>query len=148
MNHLYNSVVEVLRLSLSRDPDTGAVDMAWTVVPRLNKVPCRLDLNFIRQGKDALPAFEAGRRPDRVGVMFTDLKWDIQAGDRVRTKKNKFNQEPVRGVFEIRNTPDEAQSISSVHHVEVQIIEVINDQSAWATDEILPSGGGQDEILP
>lgn len=147
MMHLYNSVVEVQRAQLAR-LESGGVSMEWTPVSGLTKVPCRLDLNFIRQGKDALPAIEAGRKPDRIGVMFFDLKYDIRAGDRVRTVKNRFGKEPVRGVFEIRATPDEAQDMSSVHHAEVQIIEAINDDSPWASDEILDNAIVDDTVLP
>lgn len=85
----------------------------------LDAVPCRLDLNFVRPGKDQLPALEAGRAPDRVGVLFCASEVALKAGDRVVTTKG-----PVTGTFEIRAIPDQAVAYASANHIEVQIIEV------------------------
>lgn len=117
MEHLFSSRVQVSRLTVS---DGGGVPIyAFDVVPGLEAVPVRLDLNFLRPGKDQPPAAEAGRAPDRVGVMFASMGTDIRAGDRVRAVAG-----PVDGTFEIRVVPDVATDYASGHHVEVQVVEV------------------------
>lgn len=115
MQHLFSSTVSVSRLSVS---DGGGVPLySFDVVnPSLR---CRLDLNFLRPGKDQPPAPEAGRAPDRVGVLFCSAAADLRAGDRVKAVGG-----PVDGVFEIRVVPDVATDYASGHHKEVQIIEV------------------------
>lgn len=81
---------------------------------------CRLDLNFLRPGKDAPPPVVAGRALDRIGLMFFSATSKLKAGDRVRCLSG-----PVTGTFEIRNNPDPAAAYGpAVHHYEVQIIEV------------------------
>jgi len=115
MQHLFSSTVSVSRLSVT---DGGGVPLySFDVVnPSLR---CRLDLNFLRPGKDQPAAPEAGRAPDRVGVMFCAVDADLRAGDRVKAVAG-----PVDGVFEIRVVPDVATDYSSGHHKEVQIVEV------------------------
>jgi len=117
VEHLFSSRVAVSRLSVS---DGGGVPVySFDVVPGLESVPVRLDLNFLRPGKDQPAAPEAGRAPDRVGVMFASMGTDIKAGDRVSAVAG-----PVDGTFEIRVIPDVATDYGSGHHVEVQIVEV------------------------
>lgn len=117
MRHLYSSRVEVTRLSVF---DGGGYPVyRFEVVPGLESVPCRLDLNFLRMGKDQLPAPEAGRVPDRVGIMFCDTTVGLRPGDRVHAVSG-----PVDGVFEIRVVPDVAVDYAAGHHVEVQVVEV------------------------
>lgn len=117
MEHLYSSRVEVTRLSVT---DGGGYPVyQYEVVNGLDWLPCRLDLNFLRLGKDQPPAPEAGRVPDRVGVMFCPMWAGLRAGDRIRAVSG-----PVAGVFEIRVVPDVAVDYASGHHVEVQVIEV------------------------
>lgn len=150
MEHLYNSAVRVERLKLvvtdgspsmewvqAEDTDTALNDM-------LQFLKCRLDMNFIRQGKDIPMAPEAGKAPDRIGVLFTYPYAPIKAGDRIVAIPNENNKIPVAGTFEIRAIPDEAIDFSDRHHIEVQIIEtnqVLTED--WPTEEPL-----EDEVLP
>ena len=125
MRHLYATRAEVLRLS--GEMIDGSVILSWnklgTVVdPYLNRpgeLMCRLDLGFVRQGKDQPMAVVAGRAPDRSGLLFLDHHNDIRAGDRVRCITG-----PIEGTFEIKAIPDVAQGYSTVHHLEVQVFEV------------------------
>jgi len=97
----------------------GLPTITWTPYgDSRDTLKCRLDLTFIRPGKDQLPAIEAGRAPDRVGVMFCDVTAGIRAGDRIVCIAG-----PISGTFEIRAVPDVAQAFSTGHHIEVQVIE-------------------------
>jgi hypothetical protein len=80
---------------------------------------CRLDLNFLRPGRDAPMPVEAGVVPDRVGVLFCDYTENLKAQDRVVTIAG-----PVTGTFEIKATPDVAIGFSQAHHIEVAITEI------------------------
>lgn len=80
---------------------------------------CRLDLNFVRPGKDQPSALASGRAIDRVGVLFCDATPNLLAGDWL-----KLVGGPVTGTFELRATPDGAVDFSNVHHLEVQVSEV------------------------
>lgn len=129
---LYNAVGLVLRLTTNLQAD-GTFSAQWNPVTSIvdpyqdapGQVTCRLELGFIRAGKDQLPALVAGRPPDRVGVLYCDLLPDengmplIQAGDRV-----KMVAGPIYGTFEIRTIPDVAQAYAGAHHIEVQVVEV------------------------
>lgn len=125
MRHLYNSRAEVLRLSGVMT--NGTPVLTWTKVTvtvdtRLavpGELLCRLDLNFMRQGKDQPMPAVAGRAPDRIGVLFCDATDEIRAGDRIHCLTG-----PVKGTFEIRTIPDEAIDYTSAHHIEVQVVEV------------------------
>ena len=133
MQHLFSSAVKVQRSQLT--VVDGQATMSWQdQLAPLAYVKCRLDLNFIRQGKDALPAIEAGRAPDRVGVMFVAATVPLKAGDRIVTLSG-----PVSGTFDIRAIPDIALDYASGHHIEVQIIET-NQQLAgvWPPLEETP----------
>ena len=146
MDHLFNSVVQVQRLQLSNV--NGVATMTWQQATdddpvaneMLSYLKCRLDMNFLRPGKDVVPAPEAGRVPDRIGVMFTYPYAPIKGGDRLVTIDNMFGKQPVQGTFEIRTVPDEAIDYSDRHHLEVQIIEVNQAISAatWPDDEFVP----------
>ena len=130
MDHLFNSAVRVERMQLT--VDNGRATMGWSQAtdddPALNDMlqflKCRLDMNFLREGKDVLPAQVAGRAPDRVGVMFTYAYAPIKAGDRIIAIPNERGEIPVAGTFDLKVKPDEAVAFSSIHHMEVQIIEV------------------------
>jgi hypothetical protein len=132
MRMFYTSLCQVLRL----DPalgSGGAMTLAWdqveTIVdPVLNQpglLACRLDLTFLRPGKDQPAPIVAGRAPDRVGVCYFDLAADaervplVKAGDRLLCTAG-----PIFGTFEIRLIPDVAQDMIGAHHVEVQVVEV------------------------
>lgn len=118
MRHLFSSRVKVQRQQLVVHEGQTA-EMSWVDQDApLDSVPCRLDLVFLRPGKDALPAYEAGRATDRLGVMFCGAEVNLQAGDRVVATSG-----PVSGTFEIRSIPDRALDFSTAHHIEVQIVE-------------------------
>lgn len=129
MDHLFNSAVRVERLTLSVEDGTATMAYSQATDPdpaldaMLQFLKCRLDMNFIREGKDALPAPVAGRAPDRVGVMLTGPYAPLRAGDRIVTIPNEAGREPVKGIFEIRAIPDEVVAFADRHHIEVQIIE-------------------------
>lgn len=125
MRHLYNSRAEVLRLSGVLTHGTPV--LTWTKVPDIvdthlgvaGELMCRLDLNFMRQGKDQPMPVVAGRAPDRIGVLFCDATDAIRAGDHIHLLTG-----PVKGTFEIRTIPDVAIDFASAHHIEVQVVEV------------------------
>jgi len=127
MQHLFSSIAKVQRLQKTRGAD-GVPETTWVDQGSpLNGFRCRLDLNFLRPGKDAPPAYEAGVAPDRVGVMFCSATLPLRAGDRIVTVSG-----PVQGVFDIRSMPDIAVGFSAGHHIEVQIVETVqNLQGKW-----------------
>lgn len=125
MRHLYLSRMEVLRLSgtlidgapvMRYDKVQSMVDPNLTVP---GEIMGRLDLTFLRPGKDQPMPIVAGRAPDRIGVFFFDVGCDIRAGDRLRCINNTVN-----GTFEVRTVPEQAFAYSAAHHMEVQLIEV------------------------
>lgn len=132
MRMFYSSVCQVLRLNPTLDSG-GGMTLAWepvtTVVDHYLNEPgllqCRLDLTYLRPGKDQPAPVVAGRAPDRVGVCFFDPSPDangaslVRAGDRLQCV-----QGPIYGTFEIRLIPDVAQALTGAHHIEVQVIEV------------------------
>lgn len=143
MYHLFNSCVRVERLQLTTTDGVASMDWAQATDPSdpqanalLQRLPCRLDMNFLRPGKDILPAPEAGKAPDRVGIMFTYEFAPIKAGDRIVAIPNDWGLIPVKGTFEIRVIPDEAQDFAKTHHLEVQIIETNQNLSLdnWPTE--------------
>lgn len=122
MDHLYASTVKVQRLTKVVGED-GLTYTTWTdATPPLSSFKCRLDLNFLRPGKDAPPAYEAGVAPDRIGVMFCSSRIPLKAGDRIVTLRG-----PVEGIFDILAIPDVAVSYSTGHHIEVQIVETVQN---------------------
>lgn len=136
MEHLYNSVVRVEEPGLT--VVNGMPKTGWTVVAGGERVRCRLDLNFLRPGKDIAPAPVAGRAPDRIGLMFCSSHAPIRAGARVVTIPNDQGLMPVEGTFEIRVIPDLAQGFSMPHHMEIQILETNQDlEGVWPDDEEL-----------
>lgn len=125
MRHLFASRCEVLRMSAVMK--NGVPNMSWNKVTAMvdpwlgvsGELMCRLDLNFLRPGKDQPAPIVAGRAMDRIGVMYFSPTTALRANDRVRAIAG-----PVAGVFEVRNTPDPAVDYRSAHHFEVQVIEV------------------------
>jgi hypothetical protein len=143
MFHLFNSAVRVERLQLQVVGGQAVMDYAQATDPdpalnaMLQFLKCRLDMNFIRQGKDIPPAPVAGRAPDRIGIMFTFPYAPIKAGDRIIAIPNEQNKIPVKGTFEIRPIPDEAVGFSDQHHIEVQITETGQELTSgnWPSEE-------------
>lgn len=140
MRHLYNSRAEVLRLSGALV--LGTPTLTWskisdtpdTVLGVEGELMCRLDLNFVRPGKDQPMPVEAGRAPDRIGVLFYSVTDALKAGDRVRMLAG-----PITGTFEVRVIPDPAVAYAAAHHMEVQVVEVAQQLAG-----VFPSASPED----
>lgn len=154
MDHLFNSVVRVERIQLSVTSGVATMDYVQATDPddpvadaMLRALKCRLDMNFIREGKDLIPAPEAGKAPDRIGVLFTYAYAPIKAGDRLTAINNAYGEIPVDGTFEIRAIPDQAIDFAHRHHIEVQIIEVGQEltNNNWPIEGALPETGDDDD---
>lgn len=143
MDHLFNSCVRIERLQLVVSDGVAIMDYAQatdddpSTNDMLQRLKCRLDMNFIRPGKDALPAPVAGRAEDRVGLLITAPYAPIKAGDRLVAIPNDAGDIPVRGTFEIRQMPDEAIGFSARHHLEVQVVETNQalTEGNWPAEE-------------
>lgn len=134
MEHLFASVVRTERMSLVATD--GVAKMDWFAVPGGEYVPCRLDLNFVRPGKDIAPAPVAGKAPDRIGLMFCSAGWVGRAGDRIVAIPGDFGDMPVAGTFEIRVIPDVVVGFAAAHHLEIQILETNQAlKDVWPDDE-------------
>jgi len=119
MDHLFSSVVKVQRQLKTRID--GVPEVTWQDAEApLSYIKCRLDLNFLRPGKDIPMADNAGVAPDRIGVMFCRAGLPLKAGDRIVTVSG-----PVEGVFDLKTIPDVAIDYASGHHIEVQIVETV-----------------------
>lgn len=112
------------------DPDLSAV---------LRYLPCRVDLTFLRPGKDVLAPMNAGRAPDRVGVLFCAPNVPIRAGQRLVMIPSPNGLIPIKGTFEIRQIPDLAVGMGGGHHQEVQVIET-NQELAGRWPDDVPGG--------
>jgi hypothetical protein len=136
MYHLFNSVVKTRRL-VSSQVD-GLVTTSWTDISTdgLDFIPCRVDLNFIRPGKDDPAPINAGGAQDRYGILFCPPYFPLKAGDRVECIANAYGQLPVEGTFEIRSIPDKAIDFSRAHHIEVLVFEIPQDldDSEWPVE--------------
>ena len=128
MEHLLPSVVRVERAVQKRvgGRPTTVWEQATDPDPVLNHLlswyPCRLDLNFLRPGKDAPAPIQAGVMPDRVGIMFCP-PGPLRAGDRLVTIPNDSGLIVVPGTFAIKAMPEYALDYSTQHHIEVQVVE-------------------------
>lgn len=106
---------EVLRLATTNVD--GAATYDWD---SLGVVPCRVDLSFIRSGKDPVWTPEAGRPADRTGVAFFAAGADVLPGDRIFMVAGG-----VEGTFELQGTLDFVQDRRGrTHHLECGVIEV------------------------
>jgi len=135
MRHLFSSTVEILVATTSIVE--GARVQAWekstavfdpTCAP--GEMKCRLDLIFLRPGKDAPAPIVAGRSPDRTGVLLCSNTPSLQGGQIVKVISGAH----LGAMFLLKMRPDEAQGFSGSHHIEVQIHEV--NQAGFA----YPSG--------
>lgn len=134
MEHLYASTVRVERLGLTVTDGVPVSD--WGTVAGGERMPCRLDLNFVRPGKDIAPAPVAGKAPDRIGLLFCNPDAVVRAGDRIVTVANDDGSMPVSGTFEIRVIPDMVVGFSDAHHLEIQILETNQAlDDSWPDDE-------------
>jgi hypothetical protein len=135
MRHLFASTVEVLEATT--DIVDGARVQTWakssatfdpTCAP--GEMKCRLDLIFLRPGKDAPAPVVAGRSPDRTGILFCSNTPALQAGQIIKVITGPH----LGAMFLVKIRPDEAQAYSGTHHIEVQVNEV--NQAGFA----YPSG--------
>lgn len=133
MDHLYASTVRVER-QMTTQVD-GLASYGWSGVDGEERRECRLDLNFLRPGKDVAPAPVAGRAPDRIGLMFCSSDTNIRAGDRIVTVPNDDGSEPISGTFEVRVIPDVVVGYAAAHHMEIQILETNQTDTVWPDDE-------------
>lgn len=133
---MYLYTVEVYEASITLNK--GSMSSSWVkitdMVDPLHGIPgemkCRIDFGFLRPGKDAPSPITAGRAPDRVGVMVFDATPYVRGGNLIRIKEG-----PMTGTYELKSNPDPAVGYGSIHHLEVQVIEVA--QSAIG----FPAGG-------
>lgn len=128
MQHLYSSVVKINKRELTPTA-SGSMIMKWVPVEGLQYMRCRLDLQFLRPGKDTPAAVVAGVIPDREGIMFCDTTDKLRAGMQVVTIDGSNGKQVVKGVFEIKEMPDVALDFDSAHHIEVKIIETVQKDS-------------------
>lgn len=147
--NLYRTVANVLRLTETLGSD-GGLTLDYAVIPDIpdpilnipGQILCRIDLQFLRPGKDQPPPVVAGRAPDRVGVVFYDSFTDdsgvpyVRAGDYLQCVAG-----PIFGTFEIRYIPEVAQDYVGAHHVETQVVEV---SQALAPPTVTPFPGSHD----
>jgi hypothetical protein len=137
MQHLFNSTVRAEELQ--RTVIDGEQAMSWSQATSgdpygdfaLTRLPCRIDMGFLRPGKDIAPAPEAGKAPDRIGVMFCAAWVPIRAGMRFVTVPNDDGSMPVAGTFELRVNPDGAIGFRDAHHLEMQVIESVQSVAKW-----------------
>lgn len=144
---MYNSVVQVLRLTPVMNADFG-MSVSWAAVSDIVDViqdqpgmlQCRLSIGYLRPGKDQLPPIVAGRPQDRYGVVYFDPVTDpagiplVKAGDRFLCVSG-----PISGTWEMRNIPDQLQGYRGAAHCEAQVVEVAA-QSGPGTPTPFPGG--------
>lgn len=125
MRHLFSSTVEILE-STTQVVD-GARVQTWnksnaSFDPQCTRgeMKCRLDLIFLRPGKDAPAPVVAGRTPDRTGVMYCSYTPSLKGGQIIRVVNGPY----TGSSFLLKMRPDEAQAFSGTHHIEVQVNEV------------------------
>src|SRR3954468_15793237 len=125
MRHLFNSTVEILE-SITTIED-GARVQGWNKstntfdpIAAPGEMRCRLDLIFLRPGKDAPTPVVAGRTPDRTGVLYCSYTPNLKGGQIIKVINGPF----TGASFILKMRPDEAQNFSGTHHIEVQVFEV------------------------
>lgn len=95
----------------------GSSTYSWVAVA--TDVPCFIDLNFLRKGKDMMWVEAAGRPQDRTGVIFFKGSENrVKSGQRIDITKGP------NGMFSIEGALDEAWTPRKRHHLEFGVIEV------------------------
>lgn len=139
MRGLFNSIVKAEQNKITQVD--GIRQLGWVAAGEtddekalLSYISCRIDFNFIRQGKDAPVAIQAGQAPERAGIFFCGPEYlgVLRAGMRLTAIPNAIGDIPVPGVFEIRAIPDAAVDYSTRHHLEVQVFETVQRDLAKA----------------
>lgn len=125
MRHLFNSTVEILE-SIT-DVVDGARVASWEkstanfdALSAPGEMKCRLDLIFMRVGKDVPAPIVSGRSPDRTGVLYCSYTPNLKGGQILRV----INGPHTGSSFLLKMRPDEAQDLVGTHHIEVQVFEV------------------------
>ncbi len=125
MRHLFNSKVEILEAFT--DVVDGARVASWSKstanfdpVCGPGEMKCRLDLIFLRVGKDVPQPIQSGRSPDRTGVLYCSYTPSLRGGQIIRVIDGPF----TGASFLLKMRPDEAQNFKGTHHIEVQVFEV------------------------
>lgn len=138
MRHLFASTAEILEATTTIVE--GARVQSWQKSSAIfdptlpaGEMKCRLDLIFLRPGKDAPAPIVAGRSPDRTGVLFCSNTPSLQGGQIIKIISGPY----TGAMFLLKMRPDEAQAYSGSHHIEVQVHEV--NQAGFA----YPSGAVQ-----
>lgn len=116
MDDLLTHRCTILRLSTTASD--GAPLYTWEPI-RTNR-PCRFDPSFMRRGKDIGWVQEAGRAPDRAGVLFIGTKEGLLSGDRIQMT----SPQELTGMFGVDGAIDQAIDYDGVHHLEVWVTEV------------------------
>jgi hypothetical protein len=106
---------DILRLEVANV--AGAPDVSWKTVAK--DVRLRMDLNFLRPGKDSGWVPEAGRSPDRSGVAFFLTSADVRSGDRIKMTKGPTGTFLVDGAVD-----DPTDRTGEPHHIECGVTEV------------------------
>lgn len=109
-------------LTLTQQTEHGRpTGYVWEPVEAATDKPCRLDLAFMRPGKDTPVQAEAGIVPNRMGVLFLlpGMEAVIEAEMRIVMISG-----PVTGTYQISALPEVCVGASSVSHIEVGVTEV------------------------
>lgn len=107
-------------------PQDGAPVYQW--VKLFSAISCHFDLVFVRLGKDALtlaPSVEAGRQPDRMGLLWWNNAAALVVGDRLEIVESSLS-----GMFEVMSVPDPVPGYAGVHHYEIPVKEVAQSVAA------------------
>jgi hypothetical protein len=95
----------------------GLESYDWVTVA--SRVRCRVDLQYIRPGRDPQWTPEAGRQTDRTGVAFFEANAPVKVGDRVVVLT------PPGGTFLVEGSVDAVLGRDGkVHHLECGVREV------------------------
>lgn len=126
MYGLFISQLQVLRNSESLLG--GIPNYAWTPItfprpggPDATWTPARVDVTFVRAGRDLPLVVEAGRAPDRLAVVWL-LPGDgslVRPGDRLVCIGG-----PITGTYSVDQVPDQLADAVSLHHIEIGAREV------------------------
>lgn len=130
----YKSLMKHRCSILRQDVDlsSGSPIYDWVVVKA--NVPCFLDLNFVRNGKDQMWTREAGRPTERAGVAFFLGSAPLKNGDWIKVTRGPA------GVFELGGAVDEAWRPTNRHHIEVSVTEVPQAFAVGQTGAPSPAG--------
>jgi hypothetical protein len=125
MRHLFKSRVEILEATTT--VVDGARVQSWAKSSAnfdstcaSGEMKCRLDLIFLRPGKDQPAPVVAGRSPDRTGILFCSNTPELQSGQIIKVVAGPY----LGAAFLLKMRPDEAQDFNASHHIEVQVFEV------------------------